>query len=112
MDQSKHGPEGDPHVHVHDAHVHEGDWTSPLGIDAVFARKFFAEWRNAEDQIRSYNDLKKAMLAKVRSLHGPYHTELLKRACQLALKDAGQVAKNEVLDRTARDYLKILRDLQ
>lgn len=99
-------------AHTHDAHVHEeaGAWTSPLGIDEDFIRRFFEEWKAAEEQIASYNNVKKAMLSKTRSLYGSYHTEALKRACNMALKDPAQVAKDAVLDKAARDYLKILWD--
>ena len=103
-------------AHPHDAHTHEeegahhGEWTSPLGLDEDFVRKFFDEWRAIEEEIASYNNVKKAMLCKTRALYGPYHTEALKRACSLALKDPAAVARDAVLNKVAGGYLKILRN--
>lgn len=90
-------------------HEGAGDWTSPLGIEEDFVRKFFDEWRAVAEQIASYNDLKKAMLSKTRALYGPYHTKALKRARNLALKDETEIVKKALLDKAADNYLRIIR---
>lgn len=99
------------HAHdAHDAHTHEagGEWGSPLGLEDDFIYNFFVEWHAIAEQIASYNNVKKAMLSKARALFGPYHTEALKRACNLALQDKAVVCRDAVLDKVARQYLDIL----
>lgn len=110
MDAPHHDREDGPHARG--AHAHADGWTSPLGIEETFLRGFFKGWKNAEAQIASYNNVKKAMLAKTRALYGPHHTDALKLACQLAMKDEAKVARSDVHDKVARDYLKVLRDYQ
>lgn len=111
MDAQHSDHEGDPSAgaHAHDAHVHEGQWTSPLGIDDAIAQQFFHWWEQFTAEIDGLNARKAAMVKNLRASYGPYHAEALKRACNLALKDAGKVAKDDVLNKAARDYLSILR---
>jgi hypothetical protein len=107
--QDGEGPRAGAHD-AHDAHPHEaeGEWGSPLGLDENFVQNFFTEWQNAEEQIASYNNVKKAMLSRTRALYGSYHTEALKRACNLALKDKAIVCRDLVIDKAARKLLDIL----
>ena len=98
--------------HVHDAHPHEGDGASSLGIGAANALEFFNWWAQLTSEIAARNAQKAAMVKKLRASYGPYHVEALKRACNLALKDGGKVAKDDALNKVALGYLGILQNLQ
>lgn len=96
--------------HAQDAHPHADAWTSPLGLPEDFVRNFYDTWNSLEEQISSYNETKKAMLANCRAIYGPYHANALKLACRLARVDPNKVAEDAVTMRQAREYLRIIQD--
>jgi len=93
------------HAGAH-THVHEGDIMGDLP-DAL-VRQFADEWQAAEDRIKRENDLKAAMLAKVRAVHGVLAANALKAAMRLAAQDPEKRARADVTNAIARRFLRII----